>query len=74
MLVRCRVPNKFARKSGYRRSFGKTLLLPNGLPGLGIGRDIIANLRAKAVECAGWASLTANELIRKEGTSTGTIV
>ena len=73
MLVRCGVPNKFARKSGYRRSFGKPLLLPNGLPGLGIGRDTIANLRAKAAECTGW-HFTANDLIRKEGTSTGTIV
>ncbi len=29
---------------------------------------------AKAVECTGSASLTANDLIRKEGKSAGTIV
>src|SRR4029077_7020652 len=60
MLVRCGVANKFARKSGYRRSFGKTLLSPSGLPGFGIGRNIMANLCAKAAECTGWPPLTAN--------------
>jgi len=42
-------------QNSYRRSFDKTLLSLSGLPGLGIGREIMANARAKAAECAGRA-------------------